>query len=317
MKKITFTGRGGELFWLFLQNLVLTILTAGFYTPWAKVRYLRYMASHITYDGEPFAFHGKGLELFVGWLKVFLVVAILSFPYGFAMVRNDYTLMIVFYVLLILALLGLSPLFLHGALRYTFAHVSWRGIRMGYTGSLRELFVLYFSGLFLTLITLGIYGSWFTARVYRYLYSHIHIGNVSFGFSGRGGELFIKNLKGLFLSLLTLGLYLPWYYTDIARYTISHMYLEQDGKLFPMSLSLTGGQVFFFWLSRALLLLVTLGIAFPWVMADWFRLRVEALSLEGDPDTESLTQSPVESTDTTGFAFFDLGDGLLRFVFPL
>jgi len=317
MKKATFTGRGGDLFGIFLVNFLLTVITLGIYAPWARARYLRYMVGHIEFDGEPFEFHGKGGELFWGILKVLVVLFVLLLPYTVTIAAGEVELALVFYGVFFLALLILIPVFLHGALRYTFSRLSWRGIRMTYTGQRGELLLLYLKGLFLTLITLGIYGPWFSCELLRYVYGHIRIGNVSFGFEGKGAELFIHYLLGFLFSLLTLGLYIPWFYVRVARFFVSHTYVEQEGKRSFFAFGLKGDEVLGFWIIRILLAIVTLGIATPWIIADWMKRRLDALSLEGDIDSQSLIQHPVEDVGAMGFGFFDLGDGLWGSVFPL
>jgi uncharacterized membrane protein YjgN (DUF898 family) len=41
-EQLHFTGRGGEYFGVWIVNLLLTIVTLGIYSPWAKVRRLQY-----------------------------------------------------------------------------------------------------------------------------------------------------------------------------------------------------------------------------------------------------------------------------------
>ena len=43
--QIKFTGTGGEYFGIWIVNIMLLIVTLGFYAPWAKVRMARYRAS--------------------------------------------------------------------------------------------------------------------------------------------------------------------------------------------------------------------------------------------------------------------------------
>ncbi|MCX7882435.1 MAG: YjgN family protein [Brevinematales bacterium] len=322
MKSVAFTGKGGDIFGIFLLNFVLSMVSFGIYAPWAKVRYLKYMAGHVEFDGEPFEFHGKGGELFWGIVKVFFLIIILLVLLFLASYLATTSLvyakmLIVFSVGFVLLLVLLVPIFVHGALRYTFARLSWKGIRMTYTGKKKELFFLYLKGLFLTMITLGIYSAWFSVGVLKYIYDHIGIGNVTLGFDGNGSELFGEIVLGVVFSLLTLGIYTPWWYVRLARFYVSHTYLEQEGKRAYFSLELSGGKVLFFWITRTLLLVVTLGIALPWVIAGWMQLRVNALSLDGDIDTQSLVQHPEEKGGEVEFSLFDLGEGLLGWVFPL
>ena len=39
---LRFTGSGSEYFRIWIVNVLLTIVTLGFYSPWAKVRRLKY-----------------------------------------------------------------------------------------------------------------------------------------------------------------------------------------------------------------------------------------------------------------------------------
>jgi Zn-dependent protease with chaperone function len=41
-EQLRFTGKGSEYFGIWIVNLLLTILTLGFYSPWAKVRRMHY-----------------------------------------------------------------------------------------------------------------------------------------------------------------------------------------------------------------------------------------------------------------------------------
>ena len=49
-----FTGSGGEYFRIWIVNLLLSVLTLGIYSAWAKVRRLRYFYGHTSVDGGAF-----------------------------------------------------------------------------------------------------------------------------------------------------------------------------------------------------------------------------------------------------------------------
>lgn len=317
MKKFSFTGRGSDLFGILLVNTLLTLVTFGIYAPWAKARYLRYMAGHIEIDGEPFVFHGKGKELFWGIVKIVVLIIVLMVPMYITLFMEEMELFWVFYVLFLLIVIGLTPFFLHGALRYTFSRLSWKGVRMSYTGEKMTLAKMYWVGLFLTLITVGVYGFWFHMKLLRYIYSHVRIGNISFDFTGNGKDFFMCYVGGLLLSLVTLGIYLPWFYVKLIHFHLSNTWICQGERRIAVTTTLRGGEVLGFWLSRLLLVVVTAGIALPWVIAGWMKLRVNSLAVEGEIDTESLLQAPEEYASAMGFGFFDLGEGLWGVVFRL
>ncbi len=60
VNRLTYTGQGGELFKMWLVNLLLTIPTVGIYRFWAKAKILRYQASHVKLGNAFFEHTGNG-----------------------------------------------------------------------------------------------------------------------------------------------------------------------------------------------------------------------------------------------------------------
>lgn len=63
----------------------------------------------------------------------------------------------------------------------------------------------------LSIITFGIYNSWFINSLRTYIISNIRFGNLRFGYDGSGTELFAIRLKSFIFSIFTFGLYYFWY----------------------------------------------------------------------------------------------------------
>src|SRR3954464_5090136 len=63
---VRFTGRAGEYFGIWIVNLLLTIVTLGIYSPWAKVRRLHYFYRHTALAGSSFDFHGSPIRILIG-----------------------------------------------------------------------------------------------------------------------------------------------------------------------------------------------------------------------------------------------------------
>ena len=66
-----FRGNGSEYFRIWIVNLLLTIVTLGIYSAWAKVRRLRYFYGNTFVDGQSFEYHGQPLAILKGRLIVF------------------------------------------------------------------------------------------------------------------------------------------------------------------------------------------------------------------------------------------------------
>src|SRR5207342_1173106 len=71
-----FNATGGEYFRIWIVNLLLTIVTLGIYSAWAKVRRLRYFYGSTVLDGHSFEYHGRPLAILKGRLIVFAVYVV-------------------------------------------------------------------------------------------------------------------------------------------------------------------------------------------------------------------------------------------------
>ncbi len=72
--KLRYYGTGGSLFGLLFVNFLLTLITLGIYSAWAKNKVRQFHWSHTEMDGDRFAYHGTGGELFRGYLAAALVM---------------------------------------------------------------------------------------------------------------------------------------------------------------------------------------------------------------------------------------------------
>src|SRR4051812_23667700 len=66
--EIEFSGSGGEYFRVWIVNLLLTIVTLGFYTPFARRRTAQYFYSHTRIDGSPLEFTAQQRKMVFGFL---------------------------------------------------------------------------------------------------------------------------------------------------------------------------------------------------------------------------------------------------------
>ena len=307
---IEFTGEGEPLLWILLMNWVLSFFTLGLYYPWARVNKLKYLYGNTVLNDTPFVFLGTGKELFKGFIKFFVLVVLVYGFYFYASFSHDLTLSLWAFLLLTVFIFTIIPFALHGAFRYRLSRTSWRGIHLGYRGERGQLAYEYCVGLFLTIITFGIYSSWFMDRMRKYIIGNCRFGNLKFGYDGHGVDLFVISLKGTFLMLPTLGLYYFWYRAEYLNYFIKYTYIEQDGKKIHFKGNITGGSFLGLSLVNILLVIFTLGIATPWVMVRTIRFIVNHMEIPDHIDFDSITQTEDEYTDAIGedaLDFFDLG----------
>ena len=83
----TFTGNTRDYFGIWIVNVLLTIVTLGVYSAWAKVRRQRYFYGNTWLAGSSFEYHAKPIKILVGLdmrgVVAGVIVADHHEPYGY------------------------------------------------------------------------------------------------------------------------------------------------------------------------------------------------------------------------------------------
>jgi uncharacterized membrane protein YjgN (DUF898 family) len=120
-----FSATGSEYFRVWIVNLLLTLVTLGLYSPWAKVRSIKYFYSNTLVDGHSFDFHGEPRKMFRGMALVGVFFLIYSWALDFSGIAA---------LVALAAFLFLAPTLLMSAMRFRLANTSWRGLRFQFMG---------------------------------------------------------------------------------------------------------------------------------------------------------------------------------------
>lgn len=302
---LKFKGKGSEFFSVIMVNWLLTILTLGFYYPWAKAKQLRYTYSTTELNGDSFSFQGTGKEMFKGFIKAIIIFAIL---YGVLLYLILNQMPIIGLVFFYVALIGVLPVAIHSTYRYRMSRTSWRGIRFGYRGELKEFTISFFKWIFFTIITFGIYGSWMAINMRTYLLSNVRFGDSEFDYDGDGGDYFMLNLKGYLLTIFTLGIYGFWWQKDLFEYYVNNLRLKKGNEEINFTSTATGGDFFSLIMINLLIIVFTLGLGYAWVAMRTMRFIFENIELDGDLDLNTLTQTEENYKDATGEDISDFLD---------
>jgi len=125
--RLRFTGYGDEYFRIYFVNVLLTLITFGFYVPWARVRTRQYFYANTWLAGHPFEYLAKPRAILRGYL---IVVA--------AALAND--LAGNYDPIFSLVLTGLFflifPWIIYKTLRFKARYAAWRNIRFRFLGKL-------------------------------------------------------------------------------------------------------------------------------------------------------------------------------------
>jgi uncharacterized membrane protein YjgN (DUF898 family) len=200
VEPLSFTGTGGEYFRIWIVNAVLTILTLGVYSAWAKVRRLQFFYRHTRLAGCGFDYHGDPIAI----LKGRLVGLALFVAYSMAGYAEPIVALAIF------ALIGLLlPWLLSRALRFRFRNSSYRGLRFRFTGSTGGAYVVFLAWPILTLISFGLLGPLWHAKIKRYQHAHAAFGATPFEYDVTDAEFYLIYVAAaaLFLGLTFLTLF--------------------------------------------------------------------------------------------------------------
>jgi uncharacterized membrane protein YjgN (DUF898 family) len=306
--KLRYHGVGGSLFGLVIVNTLLTLITLGIYSFWAKNKVREFHYSHTELDGDRFAYHGTGGELFSGALKASGVMIVFTILLTVAQHIFPPSAQLAIAVVFYLALFLLIPIAITGARRYRLSRSSWRGIRFSFHGRWQEYLGLIARGTLLTIITLGFYGPRFQNERRAFFVRNARFGSEPFLYDGSGKELFGHYVKAVLLTIPTLGLCWIWYAAFKHRYFWQHTAMR--GARFRSSV--TGGDLFALHFTNGLLVLLTLGIATPWAITRAHAFWCDTLTLRGTVDWATIEQRAQAATATAeGLAEgFDVDVGL-------
>ncbi len=304
-----FVGSGGSLFGIHIVNVLLILATLSIYSFWAKVRMRKYLWSQTEFEGDRFAYHGTGREMFFGFIKAFLffilpITLLNTLPEAFG--ASPLVFVATRIAVSIIAAVFI-PVAIVGARRYRLSRSSWRGIRFSLRASTRDFVGLWVRGWMLTSLTLGFYYPAFVVSQHRFLTSHTWFGSQRFAFDGRGRDLLWAWLGALVLFVPTLGLSWFWFAARRQRYFAEHTRVA--GARFTSTVSAPA--LAWLTLSTWIGLIATLGLAWPWLTIRKLRRQFVWLSLDGPLALESITQEAQQVGATgeglAGFFDADLG----------
>ncbi|ODR89731.1 YjgN family protein [Sinorhizobium alkalisoli] len=195
VQRLSFTGSAGEYFGIWIVNILLTIVTLGIYSAWAKVRRNRYFYGNTVLLGRGFDYHARGGQILLGRLIVF---AYLVF----------YNVMLTFVpfvgIGLGVVLLFLVPWLLARGLRFSARVTSYRNVRFDFLGRAGGAFLAFVVGPVMAAITLGILAPLASRWTYRYIGNNLRYGDKGFSTAPSLGSIY--RTWGISAAVIVLGL---------------------------------------------------------------------------------------------------------------
>lgn len=318
---VGFHGTGGGLFKIMLINWVLTIITLGIYYFWGKTKVRRYLCEQSSFAGDRFYYHGTGGELFKGALIFGLILTILNggiFAVGtiWGPQAELWTQLMMPYIIIFLL-----PVIMVGAFRYRLSRTAWRGIRFSFRGLRKSALWLYIKGYLFTLLTLGLYWPYFTAKKQKFWRSNAYFGSQSFNYDGEGKDIVKAFLLMVLLYVVTMGspialpLMVPGFPQEqvgilfavawiplVIGFLYYSVYLDRyhwsktrfAGGTF--NYDATGGQWFMLNFTNFLLIVLTLGLAIPLATVRARKFLADHLSVVDNMQLSQVVQEAQKSS---------------------
>ena len=292
----SFTGKGSAYFKIWLLNIVLSVVTLGIFTAWAKVRRRRYLYGHTFLDGSSFEYLADPRKILVFRLWIVCMIAI------FAVAQWFYPL---YSLGLIPVLILLIPWLINHRMAFHLQQTSYRqtpfGFKGSYIGSVRAFLLWPLIGI----ASAGILIPFALYKQHVYLVTNSRYGDQSFECSATPGDYYEFLTKILLLLLLFAGIEygiysyaisLPIYQSYAAMaipavvlffYFWSYM-MVRHSALWLGLLVISDQKVLVrfgvnrYWrilLFNSLLFIVTLGLYYPWALTRKLRFKCSHLSL--------------------------------------
>ncbi|WP_454742175.1 YjgN family protein [Cupriavidus necator] len=330
---LSFTGSGSEYFRIWIVNVLLTIVTFGIYSAWAKVRTLQYFYRNTRLDGASFDYHGKPSAI----LKGRAIVVALAFAFQVASNLSPFLALA-----MLVALLAVFPLLLVRSLRFRMANSSYRGLRFGFTGRDAEAYRVFVLWPLAALFTLGLLGPLAHQRFKRYQHDHTRFGTAPFAFSAGAGDFYGVYLRafgvvlaaaiaGVVLSFVLgvvvapgasgvaaaallgfgiVGFYLgmlavsPYLMARLQNVVWSHTTLAPHA----FRSQVKAGRMIFIFVTNLIAIALTLGLYLPFARVRAARYRLESVAMLAAGPLDSFVAGEMQQVGALGDAAVDWYD---------
>jgi uncharacterized membrane protein YjgN (DUF898 family) len=334
--QMEFTGTTGEFFGIWIVNTVLTILTLGIYSAWAKVRTERYFYSNTKLGGSPFEFLANPIPILKGRLIAYAIVIVLTV----AVQLNLFFIIIPIYLLLLVSF----PWLIYLSLRFRARYSAWRGLKFRFVDGVFEAYVNFMFKPMLAGITMYLLIPWVKMSQHEYIGNGHRFGGKRFNFQGDLGKYFIPFLIGMGITIgfgivffvVILGMafasdggggkppgaflyvmYPAMFLFYAAIFAVQFYVQTKFMNLFWNGLrlgahkfesTLRARDMIWLYFSNGIVILLTLGLGIPWAMIRMARYRAAHFNFVSSGSMDQFTAEFERTRDSTGAELADALD---------
>ena len=191
---LRFTGQAGEYFRIWIVNVLLSVVTLGIYSPWARVRTRQYFYGHTWLDGHSFEYTAQPLAL----LRGFLLVGALFVIYSVSQRVPDYQ----WVSFVLLGVFGVVyPWLVYRSLRFNAVSTVYRGLAFHFHGRPGPAYVAYLLILLSVPFTAGLTYPLAVWMQRRYVLENVAYGTARARWGKDVGPVYVIFLIALGVSL--------------------------------------------------------------------------------------------------------------------
>ena len=180
--QVRFSGTASEYFGIWIVNFLLSIVTFGVYSAWAKVRNRKYFLGNTAIDGRPFDYHATGRQILIGRAIVVAALVIYGVSSSISPIANG-IVVVVFAVAL--------PWLINRGLRFNAAMTSWSNVRFRFDGSYWPAFRVFLFYPVLAVLSLYLALPFFTRAAKQYTIECHRLGAHRFSFDSGIGPFYV------------------------------------------------------------------------------------------------------------------------------
>jgi uncharacterized membrane protein YjgN (DUF898 family) len=322
-----FTGTTKDYYGIWIVNVLLTLLTLGIWSAWAKVRRLRYFNGNTYILGGGLDYVASPWVILKGRILVVVALGIISGVHQFFPVVGLVIFVIYLFIL---------PWIICRSLRFNARNTVWRNVRFNFRGDWGQAFVAYVVFPFVSLVSLFTLAPMGGRVLARFWADNHDLGTARFSTETKLSHFYkamgwaIGTFLGVFLPLAALMWTVVWGPLDqqavlanlltvlpfaiflvlLPGYLVAiAVFKAHVRNIVVNGLSLEGGHRFrstlrpsrYAWIvaTNVLATLFTLGLAHPWAAVRLWRYSTENLYVLPGEDPEAF----VDTQEVAGSAF--------------
>ncbi len=334
IEQFEFKGSAGEYFRIWIVNIMLSIVTLGIYSAWAKVRTRKYLYGNIILMNSGFDYLAEPMKILKGRLFAFVLFLIYSLS---SLISAELQLLI------LLAIVPIIPWIIIKSMQFNRYNTAYRNIRFHFKADYLDAVTVFIGLGFLVGLSMGLAYPYFQREQKKFLIDHTAFGASHFEMSAPTGQfykvyfqasllfiamiLLLGGLSALFgefdaalffapyFAMMIMLLFLPvmilmysYFATVITNLVINQTRLGDH----QLRSSMDPKVMSWIYFSNTLAIMLSFGLLIPWAKIRTINYRISHLSVEFHQQAEQFIAAEKERANAVGeelgeFLDIDLG----------